>query len=427
MDLYIKPSSVAVNLLTGVGSSRDTVVPSSERKIVFSGVEALFSFHHGSFLPALEIAAAPMMQPSAVLQEADADGQLSSSVAKAVGNVFLKHAAFLKMYSSYIKSVIPSSPERNVADMSSLSNFDNSVQRVKHWVSDRSGTSSPGSALSPSSSTVQLAGFGLAMSAVSTPTLASDGSVSSGLPTLTSGQRKRIKTYLKRCRMNPRHSQLNLEGYLLLPVQRIPRYRLLVSYPPGYCVIITNPIKLEELLRSTPPTYEYMDDPLDRALTEISSLANNMNEGKRESESRRKLVQWQSRIRGKFPSPLVQPHRYGFLVVLCFQFGVRADHVSRRLIMDGPLLLTRVVRKTTMSFEAINAQGDASTVQVECLAPELNPRSLVGILCNDLLVLCRDPTEGQDPSSYVDLWAVLRMQTLPQPASIIHGNGASFQ
>jgi hypothetical protein len=71
-------------------------------------------------------------------------------------------------------------------------------------------------------------------------------------------------------------------------------------------------LKLEGLLRSTPPTYEYMDDPLDRALAEISLLANNMNEGKRESESRRKLVQWQSRIRGKFPSPLVQPHRYAF-------------------------------------------------------------------------------------------------------------------
>lgn len=91
--------------------------------------------------------------------------------------------------------------------------------------------------------------------------------------------------------------------------------------------------------------------------------------------------------------------------------------------MDGPLLLTRVVRKTVVSFEAINAQGDASTVQVDCLAPELTPRPLIGILCNDLLVLCRDPSEGLDPASNVDLWAVLRMQTLPQPASIVHGNG----
>lgn len=370
VDIYIKPASISVNLLSGVGSGKDTVVPASERKIVFGGIDALFSFHKDSFLPALEVAAAPLMKPSAELQAADHDGQLSLNVAKAVGNIFLKHAAFMKMYSSYIN------------------NFDSSVQRVKHWSADRStgGNASPASAISPSSSTAQLVGLGLSMAIVSPTVLAESGAAATGVPNISTSQRKRIKSYLKRCRMNPRHTQLNLEGYLLLPVQRIPRYRLL----------------LEELLRSTPPTYEYMDDPLDRALAEISSLANNMNEGKRESESRRKLVQWQTRIRGKFPSPLVQPHR--------------------RLIMDGPLLLTRVVRKAVVSFEAINGQGDASTVQVDCLAPELTPRPLVGILCNDLLVLCRDPSEGKDSTSSVDLWAVLRMQTLPQPASIVHGN-----
>ena len=97
--------------------------------------------------------------------------------------------------------------------------------------------------------------------------------------------------------------------------------------------------------------------------------------------------------------------------------------MTSRLIMDGRLQLTRVVRKATVAFEVINSQGDASTVQVECLSPELTPRSLIGVLCNDLLVLCRDPSDGQDPKSLVDLWAVLRMQTLPQPASIVHGNG----
>jgi hypothetical protein len=60
----------------------------------------------------------------------------------------------------------------------------------------------------------------------------------------------------------------------------------------------------------TPPRPEATDDPLERALDEIAVLASSMNEGKRESESRSKLVQWQSRIRGKFISPLVQPHRY---------------------------------------------------------------------------------------------------------------------
>jgi RhoGEF domain len=163
-------------------------------------------------------------------------------------------------------------------------------------VSDRPGT---GNGQSPSLTTQATAGAGPS-------NIASDPS---GGPQLTSSQRKRIKSYLKRCRLNPRHSQLNLEGYLLLPVQRIPRYRLLVRCI--YSSLMNCPhlfFKLEELARSTPPA-EGCLDPLDQALDEISSLATNMNEGKRESESRSKLVQWQSRIRGKFPSPLVQPHR----------------------------------------------------------------------------------------------------------------------
>jgi hypothetical protein len=95
------------------------------------------------------------------------------------------------------------------------SNFDHSVQRIKQWVSDRPGT---GTGPSPSFTAQATAGAGPS-------NIASDPS---GGPQLTSSQRKRIKSYLKRCRLNPRHSQLNLEGYLLLPVQRIPRYRLLV-------------------------------------------------------------------------------------------------------------------------------------------------------------------------------------------------------
>ncbi|TFK57379.1 hypothetical protein OE88DRAFT_1651074 [Heliocybe sulcata] len=368
VDIYVKPACAPANVLSGVGSNKETVIPSGERKIVFGGLEALFSFHKESFLPALEKAAAPLLKSGPALAEADADGRLSSDVARSVAGIFLAHAAFMRMYSTYIN------------------NFDNSVQRIKYWTSSRNASAgSPPSAMSPSSSTAQLVGLGLSISAVTSPGVMPDGTLSGSAP-LTTSQRKRIKAYMKRCRMNPRHSQLNLEGYLLLPVQRIPRYRLL----------------LEELLKSTAPINDYMDDPLDRALAEIATLATSMNEGKRESESRRKLVQWQSRIRGKFPSPLVQPHR--------------------RLIMDGPLHLHRVVRKATVPFETLDSHGDATTIQVECLMPELTPRSLMGVLCNDLLVLCRDPSEGRDPNGHVDLWAVLRMQTLPQPCSIVHGN-----
>lgn len=89
--------------------------------------------------------------------------------------------------------------------------------------------------------------------------------------------------------------------------------------------------------------------------------------------------------------------------------------------MDGRLQLSRVVRKDTQFFEAVNAQGESVVVQVECLTPEETPRQLVAILCNDLLVLCKDPTKGKDQNSVVELWAVLRMQTMALPASIHQG------
>lgn len=92
--------------------------------------------------------------------------------------------------------------------------------------------------------------------------------------------------------------------------------------------------------------------------------------------------------------------------------------------MDGRLQLTRVVRKTANYFEVVNIDGEKSLVSIECLSPEVTPRSLTAILCNDLLVLCKDPSGGADAGGFVDLWAVLRMQTVPQPASIVHGSGS---
>jgi hypothetical protein len=94
--------------------------------------------------------------------------------------------------------------------------------------------------------------------------------------------------------------------------------------------------------------------------------------------------------------------------------------------MDGQLHLTRVVRRSSIPFEMMNNEGDTHDIFVECLAPEDTPRDLVGILCNDLLVLCKDPSRGQSPGCLVELWAVLRMQTLGQPASVVHGSSMSF-
>jgi len=290
---------------------------------------------------------------------------------------------------------------------------------VKSWTSRAPGAASPGASLSPNSSTAQLVNISHSVTGAA-PT------IDAGLPALSTSQKKRIKAYLKRCRLNPRHTQLNLEGYLLLPVQRIPRYKLLVRVH-----LLTCPVN-------------YADDKVSVGRTSAQHAANTIwvygrsfGEGPcrnlvacKQHERRKAWIRVAEEVGSvaitdtwKVP----QPARSASQVrTVCCKGAPTMLTSPRRLIMDGSLRLTRVVRKAVVSFEAFNAQGDASTVQVDCLAPELTPRPLVGILCNDLLVLCRDPSEGKDPNSPVDLWAVLRMQTLPQPASIVHGNGIFF-
>ncbi len=103
VDIYIRPAAAPVNVLSGVGQSKDTMLPAAERKIVFNGLESLFSFHKESFLPSLDKAAAPLMRPAAEIASIDVDGQTSLQVARAVAQIFVSHAAFMRMYSTYIK------------------------------------------------------------------------------------------------------------------------------------------------------------------------------------------------------------------------------------------------------------------------------------------------------------------------------------
>ncbi|KEP53832.1 RhoGEF domain protein [Rhizoctonia solani 123E] len=351
VDIYVRPASEPA---PGLNVNKETTIPSAERKIVFTGVDALLQFHKQSFLPSLAGAAE-------ILSSAAPGEDVSTRAAHSVANVFVSHAAFMKMYFTYIN------------------NFDNAIQRLQFWSAPPSAPNTPGTA-TPASNTPSTVGVGLSMVAMGVAGVAPDQPHTA---TLNAGQRKRIKQFLKRCRLHPRHSQLNLEGYLLLPIQRIPRYKML----------------LDNLVTCTPPHPETRDDPLERALEEIAVLASSMNEGKRESESRTKLVQWQSRIKGKFISPLVQPHR--------------------RLIMDGRLQLVRLVKKVNSRADVPNPDGSLGQVEVPCLSSDANPKQLVAILCNDLLVLCKDVPGAEQ----VELWAVLRMQTMAQPASIVSGNG----
>ena len=59
-------------------------------------------------------------------------------------------------------------------------------------------------------------------------------------------------------------------------------------------------------------------------------------------------------------------------------------------------------------------------VPVEYIAPEPMDRPMTLILCTDLLVLVQPRGDGWD--GQVDLFNVLRMATLRDPASIVHDN-----
>jgi hypothetical protein len=94
-----------VNILGAASSTKETVIPAAERRIVFSGLDGLFSFHNDIFLPALELAASPVLRPQAKQSEQEMEGILSANAARGISRTFVSHAAFMRMYSTYIKWV----------------------------------------------------------------------------------------------------------------------------------------------------------------------------------------------------------------------------------------------------------------------------------------------------------------------------------
>lgn len=159
----------------------------------------------------------------------------------------------------------------------------------------------------------------------------------------------------------------------------------------------------------TPARSDGLPDALDDALTEISSLASLMNEEKRDADSRLRLLDWQKRFTNSGRSPLVQPHR--------------------RLVMEGPLTLSRIVKKASTFVECetvVEGDGDhtiipgRAVVPVDYVMPESVEREVMLILCSDMMVLATDRGEGWD--GHVNVFNVLRMTSMIEPASLTGGN-----
>jgi hypothetical protein len=89
--------------------------------------------------------------------------------------------------------------------------------------------------------------------------------------------------FLKSRMQDERHSQLNLLGYLLLPVQRVPRYRLLLA----------------DLVNSTNAPSSRLRSGFDK----IECLAREINDRKAEMEGRRRLVELEHTVVSPPSSP----------------------------------------------------------------------------------------------------------------------------
>lgn len=151
--------------------------------------------------------------------------------------------------------------------------------------------------------------------------------------------KKKIKQYFDNAKLHPKHNQLNLQGYLLLPVQRIPRYKLL----------------LQDLLKFTDEAHsDYIH--LKFALQEISKLADEINERKRDKESHDKVLSIQNRIKSNVNDiGLVEPHR--------------------RFILEGSLYLTKSVSLKTRNISNISQPTAASVPSSPMTSTHAQPHS----------------------------------------------------
>ncbi|WFC93686.1 hypothetical protein MBRA1_000308 [Malassezia brasiliensis] len=323
MDIYVKRARQPLD-----GHPEERVLPVAKERAVFGHIEGIVHFHAHAFLPALEHAAAPALG-------APADAPCTAATAARVAHVFTQHAAYFKMYMNYVNQ------------------YDSAVRHIARWSQPvpARARSGPKAAIENAGMTLATLGQRLALHA-SPEADAATRHAADDWDTLPNARRRQIQAYLVQCREDPRHSQLNLEGYLLLPIQRIPRYRML----------------LEQLVRCTAaellPREE--TDAIPRALAHIALVASWVNEGKRQSEQGRRLLLWQSKLRGNFSAPLVQPHR--------------------RLVCDGPLRFRRVSRRADAPADA---PADAHVLEQTVLDQRVQL-----LLCNDLAAVVAIPRDA---------------------------------
>eukprot|EP01105_Mastigella_eilhardi_P002309 TRINITY_DN1282_c1_g1_i14.p1 TRINITY_DN1282_c1_g1~~TRINITY_DN1282_c1_g1_i14.p1 ORF type:complete len:480 (-),score=135.88 TRINITY_DN1282_c1_g1_i14:2355-3794(-) len=183
---------------------------------------------------------------------------------------------------------------------------------------------------------------------------------SKSMATLTATKEKypMFKTFLVQLDYTAAFFGLNLQGLLITPVQRLPRYVLL----------------LRDLLKNTPASHPD-EEPLRQALKEMQELADYVNSRKQEADNAADLAKLQAKFSGYTGAPLELNPRCKFV-----QNGdAKVDKKDRHLwLFTTHIIVTRPLHKDKYSFVRSFALNTSSLQQ----APSDAHRRHVRLLCD---------------------------------------------
>ncbi|KAF9318067.1 hypothetical protein BG003_011854 [Podila horticola] len=327
------------------------IMPASDHKAVFSNAQALYTFHASHFLPELEKAYAVTRETKTPIVSSSPMSPIPSS------SPFLSDPSAPSSASSSTAALgVHQESVGQSSDISTMSTpQDSCIEATNGDKTDSLITTTP-----PPEAECRIgrvfAEHVAYMKMYSFYVNNYDNALRVLQTQLThSKYKKKTKEFLRRCAKHPNHTQLGLQGYLLLPVQRIPRYKMLLG----------------DLLENTWPDHvDYQD--IATALDSVSSRADEMNERKRQYENHEKVLLVQNRIVGQYKTPLVQPHR--------------------KVVREGMLHLIRTVtRNVSMSEKVVvpTGQTPVGDLTVHHLSEETVEKSFLFILFNDIMIQCQ--------------------------------------
>ncbi|KAI9506130.1 hypothetical protein BX070DRAFT_219377 [Coemansia spiralis] len=146
--------------------------------------------------------------------------------------------------------------------------------------------------------------------------------------------RRAVSSFIQNARQDVTQiGQVGLDGHLLTPVQRLPRYRML----------------LIDLLGNTPADHPD-HEPLYSALKELNRTIYEVNEKKRTFENQSRLQKIQDKVTSAIDIPLVAPHRV-FKLMANFRLQIFSEPIRDKM---GGLAVRRIGIGTVYRFFLFN-------------------------------------------------------------------------